>query len=339
MIPRTLKLVLPGLVLGALLGFLSDPRGASAQTKVSIANLIVSSAHLPLWIAQEQGLFERHGIVAEIRTVDDAISAITTDTPFGVIGIPAAISAMAQGRDVKVIATLDSARVTGHLVAGRDIKTPDALRGKRIGVNRIGTGAWIHSVLALDHLGLEPKRDGIRFVEIMSVPQRVLGLEAGVIDAVVVDPGQSAQLRAKGFTLLLDMYPANVSGVQNALVVSGAYRRQQPDVVEKVVAGLIEGMAFSLAQQNADTVRQTLMARMKISALAAAENGYRDFVSRANRKPYVSIAAMQNMQRVMALNDPEVLSMKIENLIDDGVVRKLDDSGAIDRVYASYGVK
>jgi hypothetical protein len=45
------------------------------------------------------------------------------------------------------------------------------------------------------------------------------------------------------------------------------------------------------------------------------------------------------MQRVMALNDPKVLSVKIENLIDDGFVRKLDDSGAIDRLYESYGIK
>jgi hypothetical protein len=98
-------------------------------------------------------------------------------------------------------------------------------------------------------------------------------------------------------------------------------------------------MAFSLAPPNANTGRKTLMARMKISAPAAAESGYRDFVSRANRKPYASIAAMQNMQRVMALNDPKVLSVKIENLIDDGFVRKLDDSGAIDRLYESYGIK
>ena len=332
--------MLHGLVLAVLLFcLLSDPLGASAQTTVSIANLIVSSAHLPLWIAQDQGLFMGQGIVAEIRIVDDAIHAIGADTSFGVIGVPAAISAMAEGRDLKVVATLDSARVTGHLVAGRGIKTPGDLRGKRIGVNRIGTGAWIHSILALGHLGVDPKRDGIRFIEIMSVPQRVQGLEAGVIDATVVDPGQSAQLRTKGFTLLLDMYPANIQGVQSALVVDGAYCRQHPDVVEKVVVSLLEGMAFSLAAHNADTARDVLMARMKISAPAAAASAYRDFVSRANRKPYASIAAIQNMQRVMALNNPKVLDVKIENLADDAFVQKLDASGAIDRAYARYGVK
>lgn len=339
MLARALNPVLHALVLGALLCLLADPPGASAQTKVSIGNLIVSSAHLPFWIAEEQGLFPRHGVVAEIRIVEDATRAVAADTPFGVIGVPAAIAAVGEGQDLKVVATLDSARVTGHFVAGRDIKTPGALRGKRVGVNRIGTGAWIHSVLALDHLGLDPKRDGITFVEIMSVPQRVQGLEAGVIDATVVDPGQSAQLMAKGFTLLLDMYPADISGVQSALVVAGAYRRQHPDVVEKVVGGLIEGMGFSLAPQNADTARRTLMTRMKILTLTAAESGYRDFVSRATRKPYASIAAMRNMQRVMALNDAKIRSVTIENLIDDSFVRKLDDSGAIDRLYESYGVK
>ena len=327
------------LVVIALLWLFPGAQGASAQTKVSIANLIVSSSHLPLWIAHEQGLFARHGISAEILIVEDASRRIAGDIAFGVIGIPAAISAVSDGRNLKVVATLDAARVTGHLVARGDIKTPDALRGKRVGVNRIGTGAWIHSILALDHLGLDPKRDGISFVEIGSVPQLVQALMSGAIDAVVVDPGQSAQLREKGFTLLLDMYPANISGVQSALVVASAYSRQHPDMVEKVVAGLVEGIGFSLAPQNEEAVRRTLMARMKIVAPAAAESGYRNFLSRANRKPYASIAAMQNMRRVMALNDPKVLNVKIEDLADDRFVRKLDESGAIDRLYESYGVK
>ena len=48
---------------------------------------------------------------------------------------------------------------------------------------------------------------------------------------------------------------------------------------------------------------------------------------------------MRNMQRVMALHDPKVLTVKIEDLADDRFVRKLDDGGAIDRLYQRYGVK
>jgi ABC-type nitrate/sulfonate/bicarbonate transport system substrate-binding protein len=323
-----------------LLGLLAGAQAVGAQTKVVIVNLIVSSSHLPLWIAYEQGLFARQGIDAEVLVVErDASRSIGDDVPFGVIGIPAVISAVSEGRNLKVLVTLDTARVTGHLVARRDIKTPDALRGKRLGVGRIGTGFWIHSILALDHLGLDPKRDGISFVELGTVPKLVQALEDGGIDAVVVDPGQSAQLRGKGFSLLLDMSPANILGVQSALVVAGAYAHQHPDVVEKVVAGLVDGIGFSLGPENEAIVRKTLMTRMKISAPSAAESGYRSFLARANRKPYPSIAAMRNMQRVMALNDPRVLNVNVEDLADDRFVRKLDDSGAIDRLYEGYRVK
>jgi len=110
-------------------------------------------------------------------------------------------------------------------------------------------------------------------------------------------------------------------------------------VVEKVVAGLIDGIGFSLGPGNEETVRKILMSRMKISAPRAAEIGYRSFLERANRRLYASVPAMRNMQRVMALNYPKVLDVKIEDLVDHRFVRKLDDSGAIDRTYESYGVK
>jgi hypothetical protein len=58
-----------------------------------------------------------------------------------------------------------------------------------------------------------------------------------------------------------------------------------------------------------------------------------------NRKPYASVAAIQNMQRVMALNDPKMLNVKVEDLFEDRFVRKLDRSGVIDQLYSTYGVK
>src|SRR5262245_36036556 len=202
-------------VLVGLLWLLPSVQYGVAQAKVSIiANLILGPTLLPLWIAHEQGLFAKQGVEPEVVLVEGDVSRrIGNDTPFGVIGIPAAMSAVSDGRDLKVVVTLDAARVTGHLVARRDIKSPDALRGKRFGVGSIGAGYWILSMLALDHLGLDPKRDGISFVELGTVPKLVQALEDGSIDAVVIDRGQSAQLGAKGFSLLLDMYPANIEGV------------------------------------------------------------------------------------------------------------------------------
>ena len=328
-------------VLVALLWLLPTAHVASAQTKVSIIHAVVGPGEIPLWIAQEQGLFAKRGIDAQIllQETPGVARRITGDIQFGVIGVPAIMVAVTEGSDLKILAPSSSARAANHLVARPDVKTPQDLRGKRFGVFGIGTGFWIQAMLALEHLGLDPKRDRIDFVEVGNLARMARALEAGEIEAAMLDPARSSQLRGKGFSMLLDMYPANISAAQNALVVTGAYLREHSDVVEKVVVGLVEGIAFSLAPSNKQTVLKTLMAHMKITDPAAAESGYENFASRVLRKPYASVEAIQNMQRVMALHDPKVLNLKLADLIDERFVRKLDESGVIDRLYSTYGVK
>jgi ABC-type nitrate/sulfonate/bicarbonate transport system substrate-binding protein len=313
---------------------------ASAQTTVSTVHVVTGPSQLPLWIAHEQGLFAKQGI--DLVLLRDAGSSrrITGEIPFGVLGMPAVIAAVAEGRDLRVLVALDSPRASAHLMAKPDIKTPDDLRGKRIGVTRIGLGFWILALLGLEHLGIDPKRDRIGFIEVGGDASSLAqALEAGAIDAALLDPAQSAQLRAKAFSMLLDMYPADISGIQNVLAVAGPYLREHPDVVERMVAGLAEGIAFSRSPRNRETVVKTLMAHLGVSAPEAAEQGYRTFLARANRKPYASVVATRNMRRVMALHDPRVLNVKVEDLVDDRFVRKLDESGTIDRLYATYGVQ
>src|SRR5262249_6983944 len=85
---------------------------AFAQTKVSISNIIVSQSHVPLWIAHEQRLFSKHGVDPEllIEASGGVGRRIGADVHFGVIGIPAVIAAVAEGRSLKVLASLDSPR-------------------------------------------------------------------------------------------------------------------------------------------------------------------------------------------------------------------------------------
>ena len=55
-------------------------------------------------------------------------------------------------------------------------------------------------------------------------------------------------------------------------------------------------------------------------------------------KPYPSLAALQKMQTIMAAHDPRISDVQLAKLIDDGFVRTLDESGAITRLYDTYGV-
>lgn len=325
----------------ALVGVAANAQVASAQVRINLLHVGVGiSFGIPLSIAQEQGLFTKHGIEARLVFVPGPdVPRLTQENPFGYIGAPAVLLRAAGGTDLKILGSFITDRVSSHVVARPDIKNPDELRGKRFGVRALGAALWIQTILALEHLGLDPKRDNISTLAIGDPPQIVRALEAGTIDAAVLSPAQSRQLRAKGFSVLLDLYPANIYVPVNALAVTATYLQQSPEVVEKVVAALIESTAFSLSPTNKPTVLHTIMKTFKVTDPVAAEEGYQAFLRAAVRKPYPSVDRLRNMQRIMARHDPNVLNVRIEDLIDDRFVRKLDESGVIDRLYSTYGVK
>jgi NitT/TauT family transport system substrate-binding protein len=311
-----------------------------AQTRVSIASLITSPVYLSLWLADEQGFFARQGLDARIVILESAYSHIGSEHRFGVVGVPAALVGTGQGQDLKVLMPLDVPQVTALFIARPEIRSPADLRGKRIGVTSLGTGAWINANLSLDHLGMDAVRDGISFVVLGGGSATLAqAVEDGRADAATMDPGQAAPLLGRGFTLILDMAQARIDGVQSGLMVDAAYLRERPDVAEKMVAAMLEGLAFGLAPQNEETVKKVLAARMNLSSPAAIDSGYRSFLARANRKPYLSMDHMRTMQRIIGVTDPAVLKLDVEALVDDRFVRKLDESGAIDRLYREYGVR
>jgi NitT/TauT family transport system substrate-binding protein len=314
---------------------------APVRTPISIASLIVSSSYLPLWVAQEQGIFARNGIDARILILESAFRHIGGDNKFGVVGVPAVMQAVSEGKDLKLLTTIDTPRVTALLMARPDIKTPEDLKGKRFGVASIGTGAWINSNLALERFGIEPTANGISFVELGSGATALLdGIEAGRVDVVSIDAGQASQLKNKGFSMVLDMASANIQGVQSGLAVDAAYLREHPEVAQKMVASMVEGLAFALAPQNEAVVKRILAARMGLApGSPAVDTGYRSFVSRASRSFAPIIPAIQTMQRVMGRANPKVLQIDAAGLVDDRFVRALHESGAVEKLFREYGVR
>ena len=70
-----------------------------------------------------------------------------------------------------------------------------------------------------------------------------------------------------------------------------------------------------------------------------AEEGYKDVITGLDRKPHASLDGLRNVQRLMKLRNPAVEKVKVEELVDDRFMKKLDQSGFVDEMYARYGVK
>ena len=82
---------------------------------------------------------------------------------------------------------------------------------------------------------------------------------------------------------------------------------------------------------------KTLARWLKVDA-AGSEDAYQDLVRGVDRKPFASLEGMRNVQRLLKSRNPKVGEVKAEDVIDNRLMRKLDESGFIDRAYAAQGV-
>ena len=108
--------------------------------------------------------------------------------------------------------------------------------------------------------------------------------------------------------------------------------------MENVLRAVIEGAAFCLSAREKPNTLKVLQKYLRISE-KDAEEGYRDMVMGLDRKPYANPAGAINVIRLMKRSNPKVENVKPENLIDDHIMKRLDQSGFIDEIMAKYGVK
>src|SRR5262249_9405094 len=159
------------------------------------------------------------------------------------------------------------------------------------GVQSIVGSTWMYSMLALEQIGLDPRRDNITFLPIGDPVTMAHALETGRIDAVVLDPVLSRGLMNKG------LFEAKGSFPGLGLGVTRAFLEKNDSIVEKLVTALTESLAFIHRPANKPIVLKSMMKNLRMTDPSAAENGYQDHLLTLNRKPYPSLEGLRNAQR------------------------------------------
>ena len=327
---RALVLTLISLVFQSVDNF--HAHAAAPPFKVIVGYAALNARISALWIAEEQGLFAKYGLDAQpvyLRGAPTLVAGLASgDMQLGRSGGSAMLAAISGGYDFKLVATFSSHN-TYDLIARPTIKRAEDLRGKTFGLTSIGGTTWMGALLWLEHFGLDPQRDKILL--------QAQAVETGIVDAAVLDGVFSRRLKQKGFTVLGEYSDLNQRIVGQAMIAPHAFLQQRPDIVESYLKAEIEALAFALAPKNKPSVLKTLARRLRTDA-AGAEDGYQDLLVGVDRKPFASLEGLRNVQRMLKLRTPKVGEIKVEEVVDNRIMRKLDESGFIDRAYAAQGM-
>jgi len=314
---------------------------ASAPVKSTIAHAAVNARVLPLWVAKDQGFFSKYGVPADtifIRQAPTLVAALTSgDIQIGYTGGTAVLGSAASGSDLKILAAFTN-RVTYDVVARKGMKSPEELRGKIFGVQSIGGTVWMGAILALEHFGLDPNRDKISLIAAGDQSVLAQALVTGTIDATVLDGVMSRTLRENGYPILAELSKLNIPISSVGIVAKGSLIQKNPQLIENFLKALLESEAFIFGPANKPVALAILKRYLRIND-QEAEEGYKDVINGLDRKPHASLDGLRNVQRLMKLRNPAVEKIKVEDLVDDRFMKKLDQSGFIDGMYARYGVK
>jgi len=304
---------------------------AQAPTKVTVTTGSFSEREAVMFVAQDQGFFRRHGLdltFVHVRSGPIGMAALAAGESQlhegSVTG--ATLGAAAEGTDLVFVAGLIN-KLIGNIMATPAIKTPSDLRGKVIGVTSVSGGSWIFTTLALDYWGLDAKRDGITFRVLGDESIRSQAVLNGAIAATHLGYTFAAPLKSRGFTNLADLAQLPIPFQSTGIMTKRSFINSSPEVVEKVLRGVVDSMAFIAQPENKAAVLKSLAKGLRLPNVEQAVEGYESLPMLYDRRIYPTVEGVRNVIRLLGLTSEKIRRLKAEDLVDDRFVRKLEKEG------------
>ncbi len=221
----------------------------------------VTPANLAPFMAQELGLFEKHGLKVDIRLIDggtpSAAALVAGQTQIGNFGGTETMSGDVGGGELEAVALFVPV-TPWQMLAKNDYKSPDDLKGKVVGVASVGGSAYVAAQTSLKALGLDPAKD-VHIQAFGSTANLTKGMLGGAAYAGPGHPPDTVQLLANGFKVVYDLAAKKLPATDNCTVVLKSYADSHRAVVQAYVDAEIEAIAAA-KKDKAKTI--TVLAKL-----------------------------------------------------------------------------
>lgn len=319
-----------------LLSLIAGSFGFSGGSALALNQVVITFASFSeregiLFVAKDANFFRKRDLDAEIVYVPTgsvALSALSRGSSQFNTGSAsgATLGAIAGGSDVAFIAGLVN-KLTGTFVVSPQIKTPADLKGKRLAVTSIGGGTWVFTMLALQHWGLDPKRDNINIRVVGNDAVRAQALLSGAVDGAQVGHAFANNLQHQGMRILADLSELGVPYQGTAVLARRSLVTQSPELVEKMLRALVDAIVFIQAPANKEAVMRILAKNLQLPRPEDAAAGYEQMKMLYDRRIFPTAEGIRNTIRLFENSNEKIRQLKTEDVIDDRIVKRLEKEG------------
>jgi NitT/TauT family transport system substrate-binding protein len=307
-----------------LLMILAAP--ARAQNNVRINWTAVTGAQSGMFMAKQEGLFKRNGLDVELIHIPSSSRAIQAilagEIAISFMDGSNAAQANLKGANLALVAGATN-RMVFSLMAKPEIKSVRDLKGKKIGITRVGSSTHTSALFALGQAGLKPV--DYQILPLVEVPNIFTALAAGQIDAGVVSPPTNSRARKAGFKELVNLAKEGPDYVSVAVGTSRSYLGANEDIVRRVVRSYAEGVY--LFKTNRAAALKMIQNQLRVSDVDIQEDTHNQFRQYLEYPPYVNRKAMEAVLVELGDKESAAKAVKAEDFMDMRFVTELEKEG------------
>ncbi len=313
---------------------LQVPAAALAADKLIFGWSAVTGSQAIPWIMKDAGLLEKYGLDTTLIYLDGGSRAIQVllsgEVPIVQGGGNAPVAARFRGGDIKIIAGIVNI-LAYTLVVNPEIKKPEDLRGKQLGISRFGSNSDYATRKILLKWGLTPDKD-VAIIQIPGgQPTRLAAVQNKQIAGLVAQPPVTLMARKARLNVLAEPADFGTAYTNTPIASTSAFLRDHRDITRRFTRALVEGIYIYKTQK--DFAKRTIAKYMRINDSEAVEDSYQFFLPIVPVKPYPPLDAIKEVLSELGEKDPKARSAKPEDFVDSSLVKELDDNGFIDNLY------
>jgi NitT/TauT family transport system substrate-binding protein len=297
----------------------AEVKGQAKLTPVRTAYSALSAGIGTLWLTHEDGHFRKHGLESNliyIRGGSTAVQAILAgEIQFGHLSPAPMMTAWAQGADFVWVGTTTHQMVFTLLV-DQSIAKGSELKGKKIGITRLGSASDLAVRTAVEHFGLNPK--DVTMIALGGIPEILAAMRAGAVNGGILSPPTSTAARDLGYRPLLHLPDLGKEFTFSGIAAKRSFVQSQPEVVRAYMASLTDGAKVYKEDSRAALriLRKYLRADDR-----TLESGYKEYDKAISSPPYPGLSGLEAVRDSLLDSTPQLKNVDLKKFVDDRFVR------------------
>jgi NitT/TauT family transport system substrate-binding protein len=296
-------------------------------TRLRIGTCAVTGGFIHLYTALDNRIFDRYGIHAEhvvVRGGSVAMAALAADEiAFLYCNADANIARIGTGADGKLIAS-PLVGLPYVVLARQDIRRPEDLKGKSIGVTRPGDFTYKLAKEFLKKFNLSDK--DVTLSTVGGTPaERYTALTQNIFQATVIQPPLDARGKKDGFNVIYNLNDLGFPFIYSSLFTNSKTFKERPNIVQKVVATLAESVYF--VEKNPQRAMAAVGKTLRLQDADTLRSAYEAYAKHLINRRMIVPAKMVAETLELAREEGTTIRRKPNEIFDNRFVDDLERTG------------